>query len=64
MGSNYFYCFQLKLEMIVSPEPDCSLFLELSKMTTVLSHKNLKPKSTEKIKVFTKWSNGNSDEGT
>lgn len=61
MGSNYFYCFQSKHEMIVSPEPDCSLFLELGKMTTVLSHKNLKPKSVEKIKVFAKWSNGSLD---
>lgn len=54
MGSNYFYCFQSKDNMIVSLESDCSLFLELSKMTTVLSHSNVRNESTEKIKVFTK----------
>lgn len=64
MGSNYFYCLQSKDKMIVSSEADCSLFLERSEMTTVLSHSNVKNESVEKMKVFTKWSNGNGDEET
>lgn len=54
MRSDCFNCSQSKDKMIVSSESDCSVFLEWIKMTTVLSHENVRNESTEKIQVFTK----------